>query len=132
MEILKNVQLLDDSYLAEVSGGDVNLKGAQAKEGFAKFISSPAGIIATAGAAVTTVALTVLGTIFLPKTPRLAATIASKGWFGKKAGKWGRDRLVSYAPVPTPERTADDFTIVWKDAESEDPIPEGLSIVAKS
>lgn len=87
MEILKNVQLLDDSYLAEVSGG-VNFKGAQAKEGAAKFFSSPVGIIATVGATVTTIALTVLGTIFLPK----GFIWAGNKLFGEKEdsklGKW--------------------------------------------
>lgn len=106
MEILKNVQLLDDSYLAEVSGG-AGFGRAAGKEAAGKFFDTWYGWVVTGVAGTATVALSVLATIFLPKTPKAAASIASRGWFGKKAKAWGEDKLASYAPIP--EKTAEDF-----------------------
>ena len=130
MEILKNVQLLDDSYLAEVSGG-AGFGRAEGKKSAGEFFSTWYGCVVTGFAGAATIALSVLATIFLPKTPKAAATIASKGWFGQKAKTWGTTKLEGYESISeTQQKTAADFHIAWADPSREEEIPAGLSVVA--
>ncbi len=130
MEILENVQVLDDSFLAEVSGG-VEWKAAAGKEAAGKFFDTWFGWAVTGVAGVATIALSVLGTIFLPKTPKAVATVASKGWFGEKAKGWGDGKLAGYAHVPS----AEDFegNMHLYDADNKEiPLGEGQYIAVTS
>lgn len=96
MEILKNVQLLDDSYLAEVSGG-AGFGRAAGKEAAGKFFDTWYGWVVTGVAGTATVALSVLATLFGPKLVAKGCSKLPNGYGFGRLHKYGKAKMDDYA-----------------------------------
>lgn len=96
MEILKNVQLLDDSYLAEVSGG-VEFGRAAGKKAAGEFFDTWYGWFVTCVAGTATVAISVLGALFGPKLFAKACSNLPNGYGFGRLHNYGIARMEDYA-----------------------------------
>lgn len=93
MEILKNVQLLDDSYLAEVSGGGFKENAKKAGKATKDLVSTGVGV---AFAGVGVIAFMVIGALLKNPVIRGASWTRDKasagyGWVKGKFEKKGED-----------------------------------------